>query len=400
MYRFNSLSKNARIGMKKALVVGGNSGIGLSLTLKLIEHGYDHIYIVGKDEIDPKDLDKSQIDVLMKHISFAKLNLINQEFSVLDDIWDINTLIITAGFGRVCAFEDLTDAEVSNLIKCNLLGIIQIIKKYYGKIKNKESFYCAVMGSIAGHVASPLFSVYGASKSGLCSFIESVNTELKCEGYENRILDVSPGALKGTNFNGEGNSLSLLSDISNNVLDEMFGRKTLFIPMYDEVFSNVINRYHTDPVKYSAESYFYKKNNHRISEKTQVVVGYLSGTFDLFHIGHLNLLRKAKEQCDYLIVGVHKSGAWKGKETYIPFDERVQIVAGIKYVDKVIESYVEDSDAYDALHFDKLFVGSDYKGTERFRRYEEYFNGKGVEIIYFPYTAGTSSTQLRAAISK
>ena len=132
--------------------------------------------------------------------------------------------------------------------------------------------------------------------------------------------------------------------------------------------------------------------------KKKYKIGYTQGVFDMFHIGHLNLINHAKEYCDYLIVGVHKSGAWKGKETFIPFEERKEIVKNIKYVDHVVESYVEDSEAYNVFHYDKLFVGSDYKGTERFNRYEEYFKDKGVEIIYFPYTQGTSSTQLRATL--
>ena len=112
----------------------------------------------------------------------------------------------------------------------------------------------------------------------------------------------------------------------------------------------------------------------------------------------MNLLKRAKQQCDYLIVGVHDSGAWKGKETFIPLEERKAIVASCKYVDRVIDSMREDSDVWDVWHYDKLFVGSDYKGTERFNRYEEYFKDKGVEIVYFPYTQGTSSTQIRDAI--
>ena len=130
-----------------------------------------------------------------------------------------------------------------------------------------------------------------------------------------------------------------------------------------------------------------------------MVIGYLSGTFDLFHIGHLNLIRRAKEQCDYLIVAVHDSGKWKGKETFIPFEERKEIVGACRYVDQVVDSPVEDSDAWELYHFDKLFVGSDYKGTERFNRYEEFFKDKGVEIVYFPYTQSTSSTQIRALVN-
>lgn len=130
------------------------------------------------------------------------------------------------------------------------------------------------------------------------------------------------------------------------------------------------------------------------------VIGYLSGTFDLFHIGHLNMLRKAKEQCDYLIVGVHKDASHKGKETFIPFEERKEIVGSCKYVDEAVESCKEDSDAWNLYKYDKLFVGSDYKGTERFLKYEEFFKDKRVEIVYFPYTQGTSSTQLRKRIMK
>ena len=132
----------------------------------------------------------------------------------------------------------------------------------------------------------------------------------------------------------------------------------------------------------------------------KVIVGYLSGTFDLFHVGHLNLLQRAKEKCDYLIVGVHDSGAWKGKDTFIPSEERKRIVKACRYVDKVVDSCREDDEAWNLYHYDRLFVGSDYKGTERFKRYEEYFRDKGVEIIYFPYTQSTSSTQIRKAVAE
>ena len=92
------------------------------------------------------------------------------------------------------------------------------------------------------------------------------------------------------------------------------------------------------------------------------VIGYLSGTFDLFHIGHLNLIRRAKQHCDYLIVGVHPNAAHKGKTTFIPFEERMEIVGACRYVDKVVESCPEDSEAWERWHYDRLFVGSDYKG--------------------------------------
>ena len=136
----------------------------------------------------------------------------------------------------------------------------------------------------------------------------------------------------------------------------------------------------------------------KILENKTIKIGYLSGTFDLFHVGHLNLLQRAKEYCDYLVVGVNKDASHKSKVTFIPLEERIRIVSAIGIVDKVIESSPEDSDAWEEIRYDYLFVGSDYKGSERFNRYEEYFADKNVEIIYFPYTQGTSSTKLREVL--
>ena len=386
--------------MKKAAVIGGNSGIGLAITIQLLKNGYDHVYIAGKDQPNYNEIPAEAQMLLQTKSSFDRINLVNQEYGFLESYDDIDTLIITVGFGRVNWFENLAEAEIANLIKCDFASQVQIIKHFYDKLCDNKDFYCAVMGSIAGHVASPLFSVYGAAKAGLCSFIENINIELAHKDCTNRILDVSPGSLKGTNFNGTGNDLSLTIGVAQDILEHMYARDIVYIPQYEEVYKDVIQRYHADTQKFGLESCAYKLNSGRLSDKPQVTIGYLSGTFDLFHIGHLNLLRRAKEQCDYLIVGVHKSGAWKGKETFIPFEERRQIVESVKYVDKAIESFPEDCDAYDVYHYNKLFVGDDYKGTERFRRYEEYFKDKGVEIVYFSYTKGTSSTQLRNAIRK
>lgn len=99
-------------------------------------------------------------------------------------------------------------------------------------------------------------------------------------------------------------------------------------------------------------------------------------------------------------MGVHPSAAHKGKEAFIPFEERMQIVEACKYVNKAVPSCPEDSDAWELWHYQKLFVGSDYKGTERFNKYEQYFKDKNVEIVYFPYTKGTSSTQIRNVLSQ
>lgn len=131
------------------------------------------------------------------------------------------------------------------------------------------------------------------------------------------------------------------------------------------------------------------------------VIGYTTGVFDLFHVGHLNILRRAKEQCDYLIVGVtvDELVSYKGKKAFIPYEERAAIVEAIKYVDKVVPQVSMDKmEAWKNLQFDKMFVGDDWKGTDIWNHWEEVFGEKGVEIVYFPYTAKTSSSELRSAL--
>lgn len=137
-----------------------------------------------------------------------------------------------------------------------------------------------------------------------------------------------------------------------------------------------------------------------MTDSTERIVGYLSGTFDLFHIGHLNIIRRAKSLCDYLIVGVHKTAAFKNGTTFIPFDERISIIRACRYVDEAVTAGDEDSGDWERFRFNRLFVGSDYKGSERFQRYEAFFSDKQVEIVYLPYTTSTSSTKIRALINK
>lgn len=133
------------------------------------------------------------------------------------------------------------------------------------------------------------------------------------------------------------------------------------------------------------------------------IIGYTTGVFDLFHMGHLNILKHARENCDYLIVGVtvDELVSYKGIESVIPFAERLQIVEAIRYVDKVIpQESMDKMAAYHKLKFDKMFVGSDWKGTEKWNALEEEFAKVSVEIQYFPYTTGTSSTHLKKILNQ
>lgn len=372
------------------MVVGGSNGLGAAAVQKLLCENYHKVYVV--------DRTKPIIDD--DRIEFIRFNLLSDDINILSDYDDINTLIITAGIGRLDYFQNLSKTEINQLFKINTVSIIEMINVFYDKILSTDDFYCTVISSIAGMVASPLYSVYSASKAALSKFIEAINAELEGQNLKNRILAVAPGQIKGTKFHGSDNTdLDLITPLMNDIYNEMLSKNTLFIPNF-EVYGNVLKRYQENPQKFALESYNYKLQNNSLQTKPKIKVGYLTGSFDLFHIGHLNLLRRAKQYCDYLVVGVHTDGSHKGKELFIPLEQRMEIIRGTKYVDKVIECSQSDLDAYDEIKYDFLFVGSDYKGTERFNHYEEVLNPLGVEIVYFPYTTETSSTQIREKLTK
>ena len=381
--------------MKKALVIGGSSGIGLAIAKNLIEKGY-HVDILSRREPEKGILAEGKFD----HRYCDMLDLDEDLLSAFAEDPALSLLMITAGIGRVADFEYFHTAEIDHIMTVNATSTIRALRLFYDRIKGKDSFYCGVMGSISGLMSSPMAAVYAASKAAVCRFVESVNIELEVAQTDNRILNVSPASFKGSRFNGGENRLDLLEGLAEKIIGHIFSRDTLYIPQYEETFRAVLERYRNDPHEYGLYSYQYKKSSDRVMNERKVVIGYLSGTFDLFHIGHLNLIKRAKKQCDYLIVGVHDSGAWKGKETFVPFEERKEIISACQYVDKVVDAPEEDSDAWELYHYDRLFVGSDYQGSKRFQAYERFFEDKGVKIIYFPYTKTTSSTQIRDAIMK
>ena len=135
----------------------------------------------------------------------------------------------------------------------------------------------------------------------------------------------------------------------------------------------------------------------------KMIIGYTSGVFDLFHIGHLNLLKNAKSLCDKLIVGVTSDElvAYKNKNAIIPHQERMEIVRNIKYVDAVVPQYDMDKfKMWKRLKFDVMFVGDDWFETEKWNKFDEQFKSVGVKIIYFPYTKGVSSSLINEILTK
>lgn len=129
------------------------------------------------------------------------------------------------------------------------------------------------------------------------------------------------------------------------------------------------------------------------------VIGFTAGAFDMFHVGHLNLLKNAKARCDYLIVGVNTDElitTYKNKHAIVPLEERMQIVRAVKYVDEVISVDTLDKEAiWKRKLFDIVFIGDDWKGSERWKETERVMSLHNVEVIYLPYTIGTTSTVLR-----
>ncbi len=133
-----------------------------------------------------------------------------------------------------------------------------------------------------------------------------------------------------------------------------------------------------------------------------MIIGYTAGVFDLFHIGHLNLLKNAKGFCDKLVVGVtvDELVAYKGKCAVIPFEDRIEIVRSIKYVDAAVPQYDMDKLlACKKLGASVLFVGDDWYATDKWKEYEQKFDRENIKIIYFPYTKGISSTRISSKLN-
>lgn len=242
--------------IKRLLVVGGANGIGLSIALEMAtRETTEKVYVVDKAPLK-SEFTHPKID---SHI----FNLTVDDYSLFDRFTDIDALMITAGFGRMALFKDVTEQHIIDSFNVNTTPVLRLIKRFYGKLEGKNDFYCGVMDSIAGWMSSPFFAVYGASKAALKIFIESVNVELLKGGSKNVILNVSPGFINGSSFYGKDNDLDALRPLTNDILEHLEAKDDLFIPKYEEVFKEVLQRYHDDFRKEGAHSYDYKVNSKR-----------------------------------------------------------------------------------------------------------------------------------------
>lgn len=237
--------------MKKVLVVGGANGIGLSIATELADRcDVEKVYIVDKAIVAGEHINNK--------FECFQFDLTSQDYSIFDRFTDIDTLVITAGYGRLQLFKDVDDSTISTSFNVNTIPVLRIVKKFYDKLEGNDDFYCGVMVSIAGFMTSPFFSVYAATKAALKIFIESVNVELLKAGSKNRILNVSPGSLKGTSFNKGKTDLSVIAPMAKSIIEHMENKDDLFIPQYEEIFKTVLGRYHEDFRAEGIHSYEYK----------------------------------------------------------------------------------------------------------------------------------------------
>lgn len=243
--------------IKRILIVGGANGIGLAIAHELAQRETtEKVYIV----------DKADLQEEYKHpkIEAFQFDLTQSDFSFFNRFDDINALMITAGFGRLALFKDIPEQHILDSFNVNTIPVLRLTKRFYEKLEGKEDFYCGVMVSIAGFMSSPFFAVYGATKAALKIFIESVNVELEKAGSTNRILNVSPGSIKGTSFNQGKTDLSITASLAGEIIENIENKNDLFIPKYEEVFKEVLSRYQKDFREEGRHSYEYKQNSGRL----------------------------------------------------------------------------------------------------------------------------------------
>jgi short-subunit dehydrogenase len=243
--------------MKKVLVVGGANGVGLAITKVLTARKeIEKVYIVDKSPLSEEYKEDKIEDYLF--------DLNGDDYSIFNQFAEIDGLMITAGFGRLALFEDIPEPMIATYFNVNTIAIIRIIKIFYHRLLSKEDFYCGVMGSISGFMSSPFFSLYGATKAALKIFIESVNVELLKAGTTNRILNVSPGSIKGTSFNQGKTDIKRIEGLAVDIIQHLESKKDLFIPQYEEIFREVLTRYNKDFRAEGIHSYEYKLQSGRI----------------------------------------------------------------------------------------------------------------------------------------
>ena len=240
--------------IRKILIVGGANGVGLSIALEMASRNtVEIVYVVDVAMMEEK--------YMHPKIQYCQFDLTTEDYSFFDRFSDINALMITAGFGRLALFRDVSEQHIIDSFNVNTIPVLRLIKRFYSKLEGYDDFYCGVIVSISGWMSSPFFAVYSATKAALKVFIESVNVELRKSGSKNIILNVSPGSIRGTAFYGKNNDLDCLHNLTCDIVRHLEAKEDLFIPQYEEVYHDVLKRYQEDFRAEGDHSYEYKLNN-------------------------------------------------------------------------------------------------------------------------------------------
>ena len=243
--------------IQRILVVGGANGIGLAIAHEMANReSTEKVYVVDKAPL--------MEEYAHPKIQAFQFDLTSEDYSFFDRFDDIDALMITAGFGKLALFKDVPENHIMNSFNVNTIPVLRLVHRFYRKLEAEKDFYCGAMVSIAGFMSSPFFAVYGATKAALKIFIESVNVELSKAGSSNRILNVSPGSIKGTGFNAGKTDLNQLQGLVSEIIAHLEAKDDLFIPLYDEIYKKVLQRYHDDFRKEGEHSYDYKIITRRV----------------------------------------------------------------------------------------------------------------------------------------
>lgn len=357
--------------MKKAIILGSNSYLGLLIEEILKKQGIN-VQVIGKEN-KAYQLATSKLGIYSELIALIKAEK--------PDI-----LINCVGSGVISDYESsLIDIELD--LRINTLFPLNIFVPLLEDID-----YILNINSVAIALPSPLFASYAASKAYTAKYIETINAENINSSNKAVITDVhlfnfsnSPSFGDGTHANHKTNLARI-----NKTIDAMFMRQTNY---FEAPFFEVKKRSEFERIAFIERSQNQKIQ--RVHKKR--IIGYLTGSFDLFHYGHLKLIARAASQVDVLVVGVHNSGAWKGKNFHDTLTIRKQNIKALRYVDRVITTSGEDDQDWENVHYNYLFVGDDYQNSKRFNKYEKTLKNKA-KIIYLPRTKNISSTFLRETI--
>lgn len=248
--------------MRQVLIVGGASGIGLAMAQLLAQRPETQcVHIVDRAPLPPE-----QAHPKLRSYTF---DLSEADFAFFDQFLEVDALLITAGFGRLALFEDVSEQHIVDSMQVNATAAMRLVHRFYPRLLERErTFRLGIMVSIAGFMSSPFFAVYAASKAALRIFIESVNVELEQQGTPHRILNISPGSIKGTAFGGAHTTtdLTLTTPLARDILLHLERGDDLFIPQYEEVFREVLERYHQDFRAEGRHSYAYKVQSGRVPD--------------------------------------------------------------------------------------------------------------------------------------